>query len=421
MKKTIKASKVEGEVKAPPSKSQTHRAVICAALADGKSKIINPLLSDDTEATIKLCNMLGTEVKKGKHLLVKGTKELKTPDNVLDCGGSGTTLRLFTAISALAPGISILTGDKSLRKRPVGELLNALKQLGVNTLSTRENGLPPIVVPGGGIGGGLVKMRGDISSQFLSALLFACPRALGRVSIELTSKLQSKPYVEMTLEMLEEFGIEISVSNDLGNFAIQPQDFKPRERMIEGDFSSAAFMLSAGALTGKLKVSNLNLNSKQGDRSIIQILKNMGAVVGEEKDSISVEKSKLKATVINASQTPDLVPICAVLATQAKGITKITNAKRLRLKESDRLASTTTELKKMGANIRELDNALVITGPTNLRGASIDPHNDHRIAMACAVAGLVANGETVIENIECISKSYPAFVEDMKSIGVDLK
>jgi 3-phosphoshikimate 1-carboxyvinyltransferase len=422
MKITIKKSEIEGRLKAPPSKSYTHRAVICAALANGRTKITNPLLCDDTYVTIKVCKTLGAEVNMRKDLIVEGTEKLRVPDDVMDCGGSGTTFRFFTAISSLVPGMSVLTGNESLRKRPVGELLNALTQLGIKAISTRGNGLPPIVVFGDDIKGGYVKMRGDISSQFISALLFACPKSSKKTTIELTSELQSKPYVEITIEVLKEFGIEVSVSEDFRGFIVPPQQsFKPWKYTIQGDFSSAAFMLAAGALAGKVKISNLELSSKQGDRRIVQILRQMNAYVKEKENSVTVEKEDLIATTIDVLHTPDLAPVCAVLATQAKGITRIINADRLRLKESNRLASITNELKKMGANINEVKYGLTIKGPTHLKGANIDPHNDHRIAMACAVAGLVASGRTVIENAECISKSYPAFVDDMKKLGVELR
>ncbi len=422
MKITIKKSGIEGMLKAPPSKSYTHRAIICAALANGKSKITNPLLCNDTEATIKVCKMLGAEVNMRKDLIIVGTEKLRTPDDVMDCGGSGTTLRFFTAISSLVPGVCVLTGNKSLRERPVGELLNALTQLGIKAVSTRGNGLPPIAVFGGDVKGGSVKMRGDISSQFISALLFACPKASKKTTIELTTGLQSKPYVEITIEVLKEFGIKISASEGFRRFVIpSQQNFKPLEYTIRGDFSSASFMLVAGALAGKVKVFNLELNSRQGDRKIVQILKDMGAHVKEKENSITVEKAELKAITIDASDIPDLVPICAVLATQAKGITKIINAERLRFKESDRLISITCELKKMGANITEKKGGLVIKGPTKLKGADINPYRDHRIAMACAVAGLIASGETVIKNVECIKKSYPSFAEDIKNLGGKIK
>ncbi len=422
MKMVIKGGDVAGKVKAPSSKSCTHRAMICALLAKGKSTIINPLFSDDTLATIKLCEMLGAETRRGDDLVVIGSEELKTPSDILDCGGSATTLRFFTAISALASGISTLTGNESLMKRPVGELLDALNQLGVKSFSTRGNGLPPVVVFGGGIKGGCVKIRGDISSQFISALLLACPRALNKTTIELTTECQSRPYVEMTMEVLRDFGVEIPASEDLSHFVVPArQDFKPSNYHVEGDFSSAASMLAAGALAGKVSVSGLRLDSKQGDKNIVDILSDMGAAVKEGKGDITVKNGVLRATNIDASNIPDLVPICAAIATQAKGETRIINAGRLRLKESDRLSSITIELRKMGANIKESNDGLIIKGPTKLAGADIDPHNDHRIAMACAVAGLVARGETVISNIECLNKSYPDFLRDMKRIGADLK
>ncbi|MHC1604725.1 MAG: 3-phosphoshikimate 1-carboxyvinyltransferase [Candidatus Methanofastidiosia archaeon] len=424
MEITIKKSEVAGNLVAPPSKSYTHRAVICAALSSGKSTISNPLKSDDTDATERICKMFGAKIRRRKNMVVDGRKKLITPPDVLDCHGSGTTLRFFTAISALAPhsSISVLTGNMSLRKRPVGGLLAALRQVGVNCASTRGNDLPPITVHGGGIKGGSAKMRGDISSQFISAMIFACPKASKKTELYITTSVQSRPYIEMSLDVLSKHGIEVMAANDYTHFTIPPQqEFRAAKYAIEGDFTSAAFMLVSGVLAGKLEISNLSLDSKQGDKAILQILKEMNAIAEEKKNSIVVEKSKLVATTMDASFTPDLVPICAVAATQAKGTTRIINAKRLRIKESDRLAAITTELKKMGAHLKELPDGLIIQGPTRLTGAVINAHNDHRIAMACAVAGLVADGKTVIQNMGCIKKSYPSFVKDMKNVGADLK
>lgn len=421
LKATITRSDVDGRLKAPPSKSYTHRAITCAALAEGTSTITNPLMCDDTVATIRVCKKLGAGVNHETDLVVEGTGALRTPDDVLDCGGAGTTLRFFTAISSLAPGVSVLTGNKSLRERPVGELLDALAQLEVTAVSTRGDGRPPVVVYGSTIAGGTVKIRGDISSQFISALLFVCPRALEETRIELTTGLQSKPYVEITLDVLSTFDIDIAASKDFGTFTIPPhQCFSPAGYTVPGDFSSAAFLLAAGALAGRVRVSRLASDARQGDAHIVQILDDMGAHVHEKKESVTVETADLHAITIDASDVPDLAPVCAVLAAQAAGTTKIINAERLRLKESNRLASITTELKKMGGKIAETRDGLAIKGPTSLTGAHIDPHNDHRIAMACAVAGVVARGKTVIENMECTRKSYPGFVDDLKHIGVDV-
>ncbi len=413
----VRKSHVEGEVKAPPSKSCTHRAMICASLADGRSRISTPLYCEDTMRTLDMCKKVGAEMTHGDPLIVEGTDTLSPSDGVMNCGGSGTTLRFFTAIAGAVPGISILTGDASLRRRPIAELLNALRALGVKTIAGR-NRLPPLIVFGGIIRGGSTTLRGDVSSQFASALLLVSSKARNPVEITVTD-LQSLPYVRITVDMLSRFGITVYERNN--HFRIPPgQKLKPRKYTLEGDFSSAAFLLAAGALAGKVTVSNLTHTSIQGDRKIVEIFKEMGAHVTKKQDKITVEMGELSSTTVDIANTPDLAPIYALLGTQAKGVTKILNAGRLQWKESNRLTTITTELNKMGATIQKKEDELHIEGPTPLRGSVINPHRDHRIAMMGTVAGLVAEGKTTIEDEKCINKSYPQFFNDMKNIGADI-
>ncbi|MEA1993444.1 MAG: 3-phosphoshikimate 1-carboxyvinyltransferase [Euryarchaeota archaeon] len=414
---TVKKSSVYREIQAPPSKSYMHRAVICASLADGYSVIDNPLICEDTMATMEACRRLGAEIKEEGSLLVKGTDMTQSPKSVVECRGSGTTLRFLTALSAYAPGLTVLTGNESLRKRPMGDLLNALRQMDVKAFS-RKNGFPPIIIFGNGIQGGEVIVRGDISSQFISALLLAASKAVSRTVVTVIDP-QSYPYIAITVDVLERFGITVDVEGN--RFVVmEGQDFSPKKYTVEGDFSSASFLLAAGALVGRVTVTGLKPGSLQGDKKILEVLERMGAKLREKKNAITVEKRKLRATTIDISDTPDLAPIYTVLATQAPGITRIENAGRLRFKESDRLSTTAGELREMGADIRNKEDELVIRGPTPLKGTIIDPHNDHRVAMASALAGLVAEGKTVISNAECINKSYPQFFEDLRKIGADV-
>lgn len=422
MKLRVGKGTATGKVRAPPSKSYTHRATICSAMADGTSKVMEPLRSDDTEVTAKVCSMLGADIRWDEYMEIEGKGGFRTPEDILDCHGSGTSIRLLTALAAHAPGISVLTGNDSLRKRPMGELLDAIHTLGARCHSTRKNGLPPVVVFGGGIRGGKVSMRGDVSSQYITALLMTCPWAERETVIELTTELESKPYVEITLEVLEDFGVKVDVSHEMGVFTVEPdQTFAPGEYTVPGDFSSAAFLLAMGTLSGSVEVTGLNHRSKQGDRKIVDVLKQMGGTVKVGKDSVYVEQSELEGITLDVSDIPDLTPICTVLATQARGTTQLVNAGRLRIKESDRLSAITTELRKMGADIIEGRDSLTVKGPTELKGAEIYPHDDHRIAMSCAVAASVATGDTVIEDGECINKSYPRFIEDLRKIGADLE
>ena len=415
---------LSGSVKAPPSKSHTHRAIIASALSEGISEIRNPLICDDTLATIRACRMLGAEITSfpNETLKVSGFPKPKTPENVIDCGNSGSTLRFITPICALAEGISVLTGGESLRKRPMGPLLEALNQLGVRCYSTRMNGFPPIIVFGGGIRGGRAVIRGDVSSQFISGLLFAAPMADNDVEIILSTPLESKPYVNITLDTIRKHGVEAEFSTNIFHIP-SGQKYKSYNHLIEGDYSSAAFLLAAATITNShVRIENLAKNSLQGDRIITKILDKVGAHVniGENFVEVKGAEEKLNPFNIDMRNNPDLVPVCAVLACVANGKSIIQGVRRLRFKESDRIESLTSELSKMGADIRFLDNKLIIYGGKDLHGAEINPRKDHRIAMACMIAALKARGETIIHNAECINKSYPNFVKDMRSLGVEI-
>jgi 3-phosphoshikimate 1-carboxyvinyltransferase len=286
-----------------------------------------------------------------------------------------------------------------------------------------QDGKHSVNIRGGGIKGGKTAIRGDITSQFISGLLFACPKADEDTEIIITTPLESKSYIQMTLEVLAEHNIKAHVSSDSTQIQIpSSQAYVSCNHQVPGDFSSAAFLLAAGAITSsKLRVKNLDSNSIQGDREILNILKHMGSKLSAGSDYIEVEGGQqLSAVNVDARDIPDLVPVCAALACYAKGASTIYNAKRLRYKESDRLTSLYTELKKMGAEISMREDSLTIRGPCAMRGAKIDPSNDHRIAMACAVAALEAKGDTVIQDSECVNKSYPVFFDHIRSLGVNV-
>lgn len=418
-----KTEQLSGSIEAPSSKSYTHRAVIAVSLADDISKIENPLVSDDTLATVNVCKKLGIKIKLGdKTWVIEGKSKLNKSPGLLDCHESASTLRFMAPVCALAPGISVLTGGSSLRKRPIGPLLEALSQLGVKCHSANEDGHPPIVVFGGGLKGGNVSIAGDISSQFISGLLFACPLAEKETRLRLTTHLESEPYVQMTLRVLKKHGIRINVSKDMRRYRIPPkQNYKPLDHIVPGDFSAAAFLMAAAVITNStLKIANLQADATQGDEAILTILKRMGAGVKAGKNRVEVSGKPLRGIRIDAKEIPDLVPVCAALACYAKGKTLIVNAQRLRLKESDRLAAISAELTKMGGKIAEHKDSLTIHGPSPLHGAIVDSHNDHRIAMACTIAALNAKGVTRIKNPECISKSYPNFIKDLQALGGNL-
>ena len=419
MKVTLSPGKVGGMVSAPPSKSMTHRALILAALAKGASRVKSPLISDDTLATMKVIEQLGVRLERNEDEVIIEGGQLATPDHPLNCNESGTTMRLITSICPLIKGPCTITGGNSLSKRPMGPLLDALKQLGVNLES--NDGKPPLTIYGDGVlPGGKVRIPGDVSSQYISSLMIAAPLATSPLHIQLTTPLESKPYVEMTRDVMLDYGVSVKPSDDFMEIKITPSKYNPAETRVEGDWSSAAFLLSAGALAGEITVSNLNLTSSQADRAIVEILKTMNANIEAEDDKVAVNRSNLRSIHYDMRDCPDLFPIVSALCTTANGTSELIGLKRLRIKESDRIKSMTDGLEKMGADVRVSDDKIEIMG-NELRGTIINPYDDHRIAMAFAVLSLVASGETVIMDADCVSKSYPGFWDDLQSLGSTIR
>jgi 3-phosphoshikimate 1-carboxyvinyltransferase len=421
--KIKKTEKLSGQVCSPPSKSYTQRMVIAAALSNGTSKISNPLLSDDTEATLRAVAGLGAKVKVAEGCwTIKGVLPLKGAKEPIDCSESCATLRFMIPVAALANGPSTLTFNGSIEKRPVAPLLASLKELGTNAQIGKLEGKDAVFVEGGGIVGGETFIAGDVSSQFISGLMFACPVAKVDTEIMLTSPLESADYVKMTEVVLVDHGIKVPAHENHIHIPAN-QTYTHQDSRVPGDFSSAAFLLAAAAITtSKAQINNLSYSSVQGDKAIIGILKHMGVKGKVCEDNVEIEGtgSVLRPLEIDAKNIPDLVPAIAVLACYAKGLTHIFGAHRLRLKESDRLESLYLELTKMGAQITSNNDGLIIEGGSPLHGAVINSHNDHRIAMACTVAALGAEGETTIQNAECVRKSYPQFFTHLKQLGADL-
>ncbi len=421
----VSKSDVWGSVEAPPSKSYTHRALVIGSLGH-YAKITRPLLSADTLATVDACRAFGAEVRigddgdTGNSVAVEIAGVIgkpKVPETVIDAKNSGTTLRLCMSVAALAEGATVFTGDGSLRKRPNGPLIKALNDLGAVCYSTRGTGAAPIVVHGV-LEGGKVKINGGVSSQFVSSLLIACPFARRDTRLDIEGELKSRPYVDVTLEMLEATGCTIEASDYA--FAIPSgQDYNLKEYRVPGDFSSAAYLLAAAAITrSKVAVGNL-FESRQGDAAILEYLLDMGANVfwDTANGTVTVEGGDLRGIDIDAGATPDLVPTLAVLGACAEGTTNIENAEHVRYKETDRLHAITVELRKMGAEVEESQDSLTITGGKRLQGAAVDGYDDHRIVMALAVAGLAADGTTTISTAESVSISYPGFFDDLKRLG----
>jgi len=413
MRASIHKSRVSGRVTAPPSKSYTIRALMCAALARGESEIVHPLDSDDTRAAVNVLKLVGVRIRQHKDSWLVSGGEFHQPDVNLFCGDSAATLRFMTAICSLIPGRCRLTTGRSLAKRPVKILTEALRQLGVKCSSDGE--VAPVTVEGGILKGGVTELPGNISSQFISALLLIAPLAKDGMEISLTTPLESKPYVLMTLECLEEFGVKVEASTDLRVFKVPAQSYNPTRYFVEGDWSSASYFLALGALSGEVEIDNLNIKSHQGDRVMLDFMTDMGVQTEKSNDTVTIHQSDLKTVSADLSDCIDLLPTMAVIAGTVNGQSELTGISRARIKESNRVAAVKDGLERMGLSVKEEEDKLTINGG-RLRGAVIDPRDDHRIAMAFSILGTVA-GETVINNAECVTKTYPEFWDVLKSIG----
>ena len=413
---TVKAATLTGAVTAPPSKSMTHRHLITSALADGVSLVEAPLRSDDTLATADALRELGVTItNKGLDWEITGGT-LTPPTSMLNCHESGTTLRLLTGLCSILAEPCTLTGAPSLKKRPNKPLLDALEQLGVKTFG--QDGYPPLTVQGK-MRGGSAEIWGDVSSQFISSIMLVAPYAAEPVDLRVTTQLESKPYVEMTIEAMKKSGVIPLYSESLKEIHVPLGRYQPKRVRVEGDWSSAAFMLAAGAISGKVHVDNLEIGSCQADGEIIRILEEMGAYIKFTGSRITTEKSDLSAIEADLSDCPDLFPIVACLCSVAEGESRLNGLARLKLKESDRVAVMMEGLRRMGVSISSHDDMVAIRGG-DVHGAQIDPHNDHRIAMSFAILAQVAKGETTIMNPECVSKSYPEFWAEIEKIGAQI-
>ena len=390
---------------------------MCAALAGGDSDLLNPLSSDDTEAAVDVLSKLGVQVSQSGNVWRVTGGKYGEPNTELFCRDSAATLRFMTAICSLIPGKCLLTAGPSLSLRPVNTLIVALRQMGIRCSNYGE--LPPVTVEGGSFKGGLVELPGDISSQFVSALLLISPFAEGGVTIRLTSPLESKPYVAMTLESMEKFGIKAECSEAFDTFNISKQIYKPARYKIEGDWSSASYFLALGAMSEEVEVENLSRNSLQGDKIMLNWLRDMGVRVKSSSNSVAVSTSRLNSIKIDLSDCIDLLPTMAVLAAVADGVSEFTGIARARLKESNRVASVKEGLERMGIEVTEEQNRMTITG-SSPHGAAIDSKGDHRIAMAFSILGSLV-GETIIEGAECVTKTYPEFWNELKSIGGEVQ
>ncbi|MFB6256988.1 MAG: 3-phosphoshikimate 1-carboxyvinyltransferase, partial [Haloplanus sp.] len=359
-------SRVRGQARAPPSKSYTHRAVLAAGYSDG-AVVADPLVSADTRATMRAVEAFGGRIERADDELgVAGfAGRPGVPDDVIDCANSGTTARIVTACAALADGLTVLTGDDSLRSRPQGPLLDAIDQLDGRAESTRGNGQAPLVV-GGNVGGGTVSIPGDVSSQYITALLMAGAVTENGVDIDLQTELKSAPYVDITLEVLDAFGVE-AMETDAGYRVPGGQRYEREDAYpVPGDFSSMSYPLAAGAVAGDEDgvVVEGAYPSAQGDSAIVDVLERMGADISWDREAgeITVRRSDLSGVEVDVGDTPDLLPTVAVLGAAADGDTRIVNCEHVRYKETDRVRAMATELETLGAAVTEEADALTIHG-----------------------------------------------------------
>ncbi|WP_253738203.1 3-phosphoshikimate 1-carboxyvinyltransferase [Halohasta salina] len=430
----ISTSTVGGTTRAPPSKSYTHRAILAAGYSDGAS-VFDPLDSADPRATMRAVGAFGGTVDRHEdHLEITGFDgRPEVPGDVIDCANSGTTMRLVTAAAALADGSTVLTGDDSLRSRPQGPLLEALDALGVRAESTRGNGQAPLVIEGP-LAGGTVDIPGDVSSQYISALLMAGAVTDGGIELNLTTDLKSAPYVDITLEVLEDFGVAAEPVGATGEGGVRSagaegfvvdggQSYAPTdgEYHVPGDFSSMSYLLAAGAIAADESVVVEGAQpSAQGDSAIVGVLEAMDADIAWDRDAgeITVARSDLTGTTVDVGDTPDLLPTIAVLGAVAAGDTVIENCEHVRYKETDRVSAMATELAKLGVSVTEEHDTLTIHGSdSTLSGATVDGYHDHRIIMSLAVAGLVAEGTTTVRGADHVDVSFPTFFDVLDDLG----
>ncbi len=419
MKFIVKPSKIGGHVNIPGSKSHTIRALTFGLLADGESIIEYPLDSSDTRSCFEMIKRFGATVREeDNRWVVQGRgDDLAVPDDVVDIGNSGTSLYVGLGVASLVDGHTVFTGDHQIRNRPADALMRSIKDLKGEAFSTRNNGKPPLVV-GGRIGGGETSIEA-VTSQYLTSLLIATPLASGDTLINVPL-LYEVPYVTMTLSWLDKLGIQYQ-NNDYKSFAVKGnQCYQPFKEYIPADFSSGTFFLVAAAITGaELELRGLDFNDSQGDKEVVDILIKMGASVEIGDKRVTIKGGALEGGEFDLNAIPDSLPALAVAGCFAEGETRLLNVPQARLKETDRIKVMHDELKKMGADIEELEDGLVIR-KGDLKGAIVNGHDDHRVVMSLSVAGLMSDGDTEIETAESVAVTFPNFLNLMKSINADI-
>ena len=416
----IQKSKLNGRIICPSNKSYTHRAIFLAALSDGKSIVKKILRSNDTLATISACRGFGVEVEEVEDkVTINNTIDSTVENSMINAENSGTTIRIAIAIAALSGGNTTLTGDESLRKRPMQPILDSLETMGVKTDS--DNGKPPIRI-NGKIEGNEISIKGDISSQFISALMIIGPRLQNGLTINVEGELVSKPYVDLTIAIMKKFGVEVNTDEKYKKYQIAHQIYKPTTFSIPSDFSNLALLLAANVLLGDGLTIEINLGDMpQGDEAIVDILERLGVNVTLEEDIITTESPiLLKGGKFDLSDTPDLLPAIAILALKSEKPIELFNVKHARYKETDRIAIMSRELKKIGLDVEEKEDGMILKKSEEIHSAELNSENDHRLFMAFSIVGMFV-GECTVSDPDAVKVSYPEFISDMKNVGADFK
>ncbi len=418
MKCKVDKSHLSGVIVCPPNKSYSHRAIFLAALANGKSTLRNVLLSRDTLATINACKVFGANIEINNSTVIVENKGAINPQNYeIDASNSGTTIRISTAIASLSDKMIALTGDASLKKRPMQPLLDALEQLGVQCTST--DGKPPVTVKGKAVGG-TTHISGSISSQFISALLISGPMMKNGLTLEINGELVSKPYLDATIATMKKFSVIVNTISQYKKYNVPNQKYRSTDFVVPSDFSSMALLLSAAVLLGE----NMSIEASigdlpQGDQEIISYLERLGVKINIEKRITITSPKLLNGGRFDLSNNPDLLPPMAILALKTSKPIEIYNVRHARFKETDRIAILAKELTKIGIIVTEKDDGLILEAPKILKSAELDASEDHRLFMALSIAGMFV-GNCTVTDPDSVDVSYPTFVEDMKKIGANI-
>ena len=415
----VEKSKISGEINCPSNKSYTHRGIFLASLAGNNSKVENVLLSADTKATIEACKKFGAIIEiDNSTVMVKDSIKIDTKVPEINTENSGTTIRIAIGIASLFSEEITLTGDSSIQKRPMQPLLDALSSIGAKCSS--NDGKPPVTIEGS-VSGGEIKIPGNLSSQFISSLLISAPLTQNGINLSIEGDLVSKPYLDATITTMRKFGVTVQTLIPYKKYNISPQIYKNTTFTVPIDFSSLALLLSFIVLNGNNVIVKGSMgNLPQGDEAFIDFLEQLGVSVNINNDEIKVKSpDKLKGGVFDLRNSPDLLPPLAILSLISSEPIEIVNVKHARLKETDRIAILSRELPKIGINVKEKEDGLILKSSGNLKGAELNSENDHRLFMAFCIAGTYI-GDCIVTDPKSVEVSYPSFIQEMNRLGAKI-